>query len=309
MDKAVLDKKIAEIDAMSPEERAYNFFGDIQMDWEIEVLELYLERGVSVNYRTPSGDSALLEAVTQSNLNYVTYFLSKGAEVNVTDRHTYTPLRYAALYGDYEITKLLIDAGADIEYIDEDEYSILASALKRANTQPQNSIVVKQLIEAGVDLSKMVHYTTPLYHACKIGSYEIAKMFIDAGVDVNGVDESGVAPLSGAANYPELVELLLSHGANPSYKNPYNATALTNVAKSGNIESMKRLINAGGDVNDPAVAPIIFESVKWGKTEMVEFLIEQGAELSRTNEDGKTVEYFITDRTGEKIVKLIKENK
>lgn len=305
MDKTILEEKITEIELMSQEEREYNFFGDIEMECETELLELYLERGISVNYRSGSGNSPLIEAASRSNLEYVSYFLNKGAEVNVADRYTYTPLRYAALLGDHEICKLLIDAGADIDYIDEDGYSILATALKRADKQPQNSIVVKQLIDAGVDLSKMIYGTTPLCRACKIGSYEIAQLFIDAGVDVNGVDECGVAALSAAVNDPKLVELLLSYGAKPSYKSPYKSTALTAAAKFGNVQSMKLLINAGGDVNDSAVDPIIFEAVKWGKTEMVRFLIDQGADLSAVSEDGKNIQECVTDRTGEEIEKLI----
>ena len=305
MNKEILEKKAVEIEAMSQKEREYNFFGDVEMDWELEILELYLERGVSVNFRTSSGNSALIEATSHSRLENVKYFLSKGAEVNVIDRYSYTPLRYAALAGDYEISKLLIDAGADIEYIDDEGYSILATTLKRADKQPQNSIIVKQLIEAGVDLSKTVNNQTPLYRACKIGSYEIAKKIINAGVDVNELDSYGISPLSAAANHPQLIELLLTHGANIFYKNPYNNTILTNVAKFGNVASMKLLIDAGGDINDKTIDPIIFEAVKWGKIEMVAFLIKHGADLSSITKEGKTIQDYITDRTGKKIEKMI----
>ncbi len=307
MDKETLEKKIIKIDAMTQEEREYNFFGDVEMDWELEVLECYLERGVSVNYRTPSGNSVLLESASSSRLENVKYFLSKGADVNAIDKYHCSPLRYASLFGDHEICKLLIDAGADIEHMDDEDNSILATALKRAKQQPQNVIVVKHLIKAGVDLSKKINTYTPLYHACKIGSYEIAKMFIDTGVDVNEPDEDENVALTAAANYPQLIALLLSHGANPKpfNKNMYNSTPLIMASKFGNVASMKLLIEAGGDINDKTIDPIIFEAVKWGKIDMVAFLIEQGADLSLTAEDGKTIKDYITDRTGKEIEKMI----
>ncbi|MBO0592880.1 ankyrin repeat domain-containing protein [Cellulophaga sp. E16_2] len=277
------------------------------MNCELEVFELYLERGISVNYRTSSGNSVLLEAASSSHLENVNYFLSKGADVNVIDKYNYSPLRYASFYGDHEICKLLIDAGADIEFMDSEDYSILAASLKRADRQPQNAIVVKHLIEAGVDLTKTINGVTPLYRACKIGSYEIAKLFIDAGVDVNEPDENESVAIAAAANYPEIIKLLLSHGAHPSPfdKNVYNIMPLTMVAKCGNVASMKLLIEAGGDINDKKIDPIIFEAVKWGNAEMVAFLIEQGVDLSRCSEDGKTIQDQIRSSTGKEIEEMI----
>lgn len=297
MDKAKLKNKILELDKMSQADLEYNFIGDVEMEWEPEVLELYLERGVSVNFKTPSGNSALIEVAAHSNTNLVKFFLSKGADVNIVDGHGRTPLGYSALFGDHEVSKVLIEAGADIEFVDEDESSILGVSLKRAINQPQNSIVVKQLIEAGVNLDKKIQGDTPLFLASKAESFEICKLFVEAGVDVNVTNENGLTPLSAAYSSPKIIEFLIGHGADVNYVNPWKNTALTTAAKVGALETMNLLIEAGGDVNDPRIDPIVFEAVKWGKLEMVKLLISKGADLSGTNEEGKTIQEMISDRT------------
>lgn len=303
MDKERLGEKKAEIDAMELKEREMYFYGAIEMDDEPEILNLYLERGVSVDFRTPSGNTALTEAASNSNIEHVKFLLSKGADVNAVDSNQYIALRYAALFGDHEIAKLLIDAGANIEYIDDEELSILFTALKRAVKQPENSIVVKHLIDAGVNINPK-SWETPLYKACKVKSYEICKLLIEAGADVNGLGENELSPLSAAVFNPKNVELLLKHGATITYNGA--RSPLEEAAGLGAVDSMKHLIDAGGDINNTSAKnPFVFSAVRWNKVEMVEYLIEKGVDLTLTGENGKTIQEYVNDKTDPKIVELL----
>jgi len=50
----------------------------------------------------------------KSVLNHLKYFVSRGADVNVKDKHGTTPLYYPALNGDVESVEFLVSKGADV---------------------------------------------------------------------------------------------------------------------------------------------------------------------------------------------------
>lgn len=102
----------------------------------------------------------LLWAINSGEAEYVEEALREGADVNRTSSyditqdglHVNNPLRLAIDYGSDEMCELLIDYGADVNYIDANQHSLLMCA---AYSCEYNK--VKMLIDAGVD----VNYITP----------------------------------------------------------------------------------------------------------------------------------------------------
>ena len=78
---------------------------------------------------------------------------------------------------------------------------------------------------------------TPLQHAAFKGHYDICKLLLDCGADVNdNKDMYGYSPLSLAAlsNHCEVLTLLLEYGANPSAINSNKRTAAEMASFVGN---------------------------------------------------------------------------
>jgi ankyrin repeat protein len=70
--------------------------------------------GLSVDATASNGNTALMMAAYKRNMPAVQALLAKGAAVN---RAGWTPLHYAAASGDDDITRLLLQRGAQIDAV------------------------------------------------------------------------------------------------------------------------------------------------------------------------------------------------
>jgi ankyrin repeat protein len=168
-------------------------------DWNIEIVQLLLEAGANVNY----------DRMFDNRSKYIP---SRG-----------TALEAACGNGDQELTRLLIDAGAEIN-------------------APCTGICGGK---------------TAFQAAAAQGHLGIVQLLLDARVDVNApaAELSGRTALQAAAEYGnlDLVQLLLDAGADvnaPAAKNN-GRTALQAAAENGRHEVLKLLIHAGADHDIP----------------------------------------------------------
>ncbi len=97
-----------------------------------------------------------------------------------------------------------------------------------------NLAAVQQHIKAGTNLNtkEPLGGSTPLLTACVFGKTEIAKALINAGADLDMVNNDGSTPLHVAAFFchTEIVQSLIANGANINALNGQGATALQSVA-------------------------------------------------------------------------------
>ena len=100
----------------------------------------------------------LLDAVIANNMNEVRKLVNCGADVNYKNFKGATPLVFSVHRNYYEMTKLLIDLGANINY-----------------RGSGGSIFVITI---------------------QFGHYEIAKLLIDAGTDIQGIADGDSYPWS-----------------------------------------------------------------------------------------------------------------
>ncbi len=108
-----------------------------------------------------------------------------------------------------------------------------------SNVELQEAIIsgnveaVKYHIKAGSDLNKKDSFTgsTPLMTAATFGKTEIAKLLIEANVDLNAKNNEGSTALHNAVFFcrEEIVKTLLENGADKTIKNNYESTALASV--------------------------------------------------------------------------------
>jgi ankyrin repeat protein len=174
--------------------------------------------------------------------------LKRGANVNCKDDHSGTPLHYAVLRGHADLTGLLISWKADIEVrnihgmdslhlaaFDSEPYCLQLLSLSGGNLMTQTSHdpgdllihtavkqkhenVIRWLIEHGmpVDVPNRIGVTALIY-ASELGLYNVARLLINNGANVNvrfsSHDNSTPLHLTCAGGNKELAKLLIENGA------------------------------------------------------------------------------------------------
>jgi ankyrin repeat protein len=80
----------------------------------LEIVKLLLEKGAIINARTNEGVTALMAAAIHGNTNTVKFLLDNGANPNIADRDEFTPLMAACWHmGNIDTVRLLLKNGAD----------------------------------------------------------------------------------------------------------------------------------------------------------------------------------------------------
>ena len=181
----------------------------------IEGASILINAGASINNR----DDYLHTSIDRGNLNIIKLLINKGIDINQLpkekgDNENYkgkSALAYSVTKGNEDIVKLLLLNDANITI---DKTPILITALSTQNYKYQ---IVKLLLDAGVDIDVRDGWgDTPLTIACEKGYTDAVKLLIEYGADVNYADKKGKKPLYYAINYSkknEIIKLLVDEGA------------------------------------------------------------------------------------------------
>lgn len=109
--------------------------------------------------------------------------------INETARDGFTPLQLACYFGREATALWLMENGADIEAVAQNEQRIRPIHAAAANG---NLVVLRALVERGADVNaRQQQDFTPLHTAADRGDGEMARLFLDHGADVSAQDASG----------------------------------------------------------------------------------------------------------------------
>jgi ankyrin repeat protein len=168
----------------------------------------------------------LNKEIEDENIEEVERLIDKGADVNNRDYAEFTPLIDAVFKENNDLVEVLIKAGANVNYVveDADKLTALHAAVERGDSK-----TVRILIEADADVDQVDdNGSTPLYKAALHGSIEKVKLLINADADVDIPDRHGETPLYIASQmgFDIIVKALIKAGANVYIKNIKGKTAL-----------------------------------------------------------------------------------
>ena len=130
------------------------------------------------------------------------------------------------------------------------------------------------------------------------------------GMDVNTVDRAGNTLLIQAmrSDVPELIDYLLQRRARVNTRNRNGETALSIAAYTGNLPQVKRLVEAGAEVNFYGWTPLAYAAYN-GHLEIVDYLLKHGAEVNAKTQNGSTALFFAARFGHLEVVKLLLKNK
>ncbi|KFY26150.1 hypothetical protein V493_04245 [Pseudogymnoascus sp. VKM F-4281 (FW-2241)] len=208
----------------------------------LELVEFLLSKGCDPIGRTPDGETALHKAARRHHLEMCKLLISHGSEVSAKTDDGSTVLDWAAIGGkDTRMVKFLLEAGAEIGTTNVKGVSALHVA---ASYGPYE--VVRLLINAGYDVNLKTHGYygyTPLHEATCKGHLDVMQVLLDNGADANEELSNGETLLHTAASEEEecvdAVALLVRKGANTAARNRDGETPLDmaiSVANNGVVE-------------------------------------------------------------------------
>lgn len=248
----------------------------------VDIVDLLLQHGADVNVQNAKGITALLFASDQGHVDVCQrllrapnvnlelglhsvhstalwmaalkdqydickLLLDAGAVVDSLGEHGTTPLFVACQGGHVNVAKLFIERGADVNLLRQDGMSMLFIASQGGHLE-----CCRLLVSAGARLQATFHGASSLHVAAECGHLSVCQFLMDAGIDVNVRHETmNFTPLFMAAQQrqTECGLLLLERGANPNIPNQDMVMPLHLAAEQGNLEFCKALLARGANVN------------------------------------------------------------
>lgn len=175
----------------------------------------------------------LNDACATGNIDLIELLIDNGADVNCNDGFTPLSITYNGKVDNwYEISQILIDNGASLDYITEysgGKSSVLQDIVhKRAGAAlpgyiPENEEEVIKAFKYALENINHdnVDWRLVLQHSVSNDRIKIVKLLLDQKYcNVNDTEETGMTALMFAArdSTPEMVQFLLDYGADKSMK-------------------------------------------------------------------------------------------
>jgi ankyrin repeat protein len=237
---------------------------------DTEVVRALLKQKIDVNATQPDGATALHWAVYQDDLVTADLLIQAGAAVNTANQLGATPLYLACENGNAEMIARLLRAGASPNVaLPSGETALMTAA--RAGS----SGAVRALLARGADINakEKLEGQNALMWAVSQRHPDVVQVLIEAGADIG-------------ARSRTRQELVIAErreddgGAPGAYVPEGGFTPLLFAARVGDIDSARRLLSAGADVNEakPDGATILVVAAHGGHAEFSKFLLEKGAD-------------------------------
>jgi len=279
---------------------AVSDLADAAMKGNKAAVRSLLQKKADVNAAQTDGTTALHWAVRLDDLETAELLIRAGANVSAATRAGATPLQLAAVNGNAAIIAALIKAGADpnapvTKYGD----TTLMMAARTGNPE-----AVKVLLDNGATANAVETWggTTALMWAVSESHPDAAKMLIDRGANVNV--RSKIVPSEGRRGGSTSNSSVTSLPRDPEpgekpKKDYYGGfTPLHFAVRQGDMESTRRLVAAGADVNTVSAdgKASLELAIYNGNYEIASFLIDNKAQVNHADAEGFTPLFWTVDR-------------
>ena len=271
-----------------------------------KVLATLLRQGTPVQLRSPDGTTPLMFAALRGDVESVKLLLDHGADPNAANNIGATSLLWGA--GDLEKVRLLLNAGAN----PNGRSKLGNTPLIVAAAYADSSRAVKLLLEKGAELkAKNNRGNTALRSAVTAGDRETVKLLLARGIPLKtGKDGSADLSIAAGRGFSKIVQLLLDQGADPNASGGRSALNAALLAQKPEIARM--LIDNGARLDQrlrPGEVPSIVLSAytEVGDSSIARLMIAKNADLNATNADDETVLTWARKRGHAGLINLLVE--
>ncbi|PQE32903.1 Ankyrin repeat-containing domain protein [Rutstroemia sp. NJR-2017a WRK4] len=281
-----------------------------------ELAEVLFSRGLDVSRTTKPHFTALHAACAMGTIDAVNWLLEKKASVNMPDDKHVTPL-CAAVDSEEdaeEKVRVLLEEGANVDFVEENQSTALQKATSRANTTIINLLLSKG---ANVNLTGG-NLDTPLNAAILRGvDLTTIETMLEKGADASKPGLEGQLPVHAAAknDRDDVMKAMIGAGADPLARDSDGRSALMHGVVNRNFDVVHSLlvINAFDETEVDAKdqTPLIVATVL-GSNYIVSMLLAMGHTSPKTlnaqDYEGKTALVHATSLDRHDIVRKLLES-
>ena len=254
----------------------------------VAVVQLLLESGADPNHASPTGETPLMVAARTGVIDSVASLLDHGADPLARENWMgQTALMWAAAERHVDVIAPLVEAGAEVDSRTDSGFTSLMFATRLGHIE-----TVDALLDAGADIRQTLpDGTSPLVVAVINAHYDLAVRLLERGADPNASEQGWTA----------LHQLVWTRRPNTN-KNQHNPSPRQS-GRVTDLELVKALVAHGADVNarqtkEPQdgyrnmlnridATPFLL-AAKVVDLDLMELLLDLGADPMLTNEDGTT---------------------
>lgn len=248
---------------------------------DMHALRSHVDRNPGlVNAIDPADDfqevSLLCHAVCGGTIDAAKLLLERGAAGPELARHSGKLLTLAVVMNRVDMTKLLIDHGANVQRVgllgrlDDAERPVADLLVAHGKKVPEWMLPracrpdvstnelhrVTVLLDYGASIEdRDRHGHTGLHYAVRGGKLPLIKLLLERGAQPNALDAKGLTPLlhlsktRSKADPIPVMELLVASGADIDARDENQGTLLMYFARQGNAEAVHWLLKHGADRN------------------------------------------------------------
>jgi|GEM_PF-6338994 len=229
---------------------------------KLEMAKWLVAHGAGVNAGSGWGETPLFAAARSKNPELVAWLLSQGAD---TEAETETSGRAITNSTDIETVRLLVGAGAKIDFIDGEGDFLTRKAVVEGDVA-----FLKGLLELGADPNLADHGESALMAAARLDEREMVRILLDAGADPNYQDVDRDTALHGAMS-AVVARMLLEAGANAGSRNVMERSPADTARWS-------EVADVFGACQEGASSRALLQAALKGDVNQVSYLLSMGAD-------------------------------
>ncbi len=279
----------------------------------LDIVDVLVTAGADLNVRNFEGTNALLLAASSGSMDLLEYMLEKGLDIASVDSGGGGLIHYAAWGGSVDIIEATLERGADVNLRALRDRTPILEAAEQGHVE-----AVRLLIQKGADVNaRNDENEIPLhnlmflvYRGMDTAAIDITGQMLEAGADVNAVDQWQMTPLHRASQTDcyDLVRLLVDHGADVNAHDENDITPLSRSVIRGKTDYINLMLGAGGDPNikgSHEQTNSLHTAVIKGQKDIVEMILPHMSDINETDRLGNTALYYAAKHGHKQIAEIL----